>query len=660
VEGTPFGRYQLIELLGRGGMGEVWRAHDTSLGREVALKMLLPHYAKDPEFEARFRREAQAAARLDDPHVVPIHDVGEIDGRLYVTMRLITGRDLQTLLNAGPLPPDRAVQIVEQIAAALDCAHRAGLVHRDVKPSNILLTDNDFAYLIDFGIARAAWDTALTSANATVGTWAYMAPERFNSGEVAPSSDTYALACVLYQCLTGRVPYPGETFEQVAVGHMKLAPPKPSELQPAIPPAMDAVIATGLAKNPADRYPSGVALATAARQAIGAPTDPRPSRPPVAPSAETLTWSSSGDAQTWSAPAAVTQAWPSAGQGPTVHAGAPASPAPPPSPARRRRPVLIAGVLVAVVLLIAAGVVAVVRFTGDDPDSTATAPSTSTPPSPAGPPPNTGPFTGIYRAEFARPTALDDRPAPGAEPSVASYGVRSACTPKGCMATAVKLRGEDTFASPLVFDEVGDEWVSVVTAPGDCRGVSTESWQTFRLQPRPDGTLVGTHSRTTANSCAEKRAVTFTRTGDVDYNADFHSLPDPGELPPRVASPAEALHGRYHVTRNFSLAGLPVMEADSDVITDCLRTGERCMSYFTIMWGDLPLVYQDGSFKTVDNAEQACPNGALATLASDAALPLPDPPQDPIQTLRGHGTWVQSGGCPVNLEFDLVFERTGN
>ena len=171
MEGTAFGRYQLIELIGRGGMGEVWRAHDTAIDRVVALKMLLPHYAADPDFEQRFRREARAAARVDDPHIVPIFDVGQVDDRLYVTMRLIDGVDLQTLLKQGPLEPARAVHIIEQIASALNTAHQAGLVHRDVKPSNILLAHNDFAYLIDFGIARSTGDSALTSANSTVGTW---------------------------------------------------------------------------------------------------------------------------------------------------------------------------------------------------------------------------------------------------------------------------------------------------------------------------------------------------------------------------------------------------------------------------------------------------------------------------------------------------------
>jgi serine/threonine protein kinase len=154
VDGTPFGRYRLVELLGRGGMGEVWRAYDTAINRVVALKLLPANFADDPVFQERFRREAHAAAGLDEPHVVPIYDFGEIDGRLFVTMRLIKGRDLQTVLAGGALSPERAVRIIEQVARALNAAHKVGLVHRDIKPSNILLDDDDFAYLIDFGNAR--------------------------------------------------------------------------------------------------------------------------------------------------------------------------------------------------------------------------------------------------------------------------------------------------------------------------------------------------------------------------------------------------------------------------------------------------------------------------------------------------------------------------
>ena len=191
MEGIPFGRYVLLELLGRGGMGEVRRAHDPTIDRVIALKVLPPNFAGDKVYEERFRREARAAAGLDEPHVVPIFDFGDVEGRLYVTMRLIQGQDLQALLEAGPLPPERAVMIIEQIASALHAAHRIGLVHRDVKPSNIRVAENDFAYLIDFGIARAAGETGLTSTGAAIGTWAYMAPERFSTGAADPRSDIY-------------------------------------------------------------------------------------------------------------------------------------------------------------------------------------------------------------------------------------------------------------------------------------------------------------------------------------------------------------------------------------------------------------------------------------------------------------------------------------
>jgi len=630
VEGTSFGRYQLIELLGRGGMGEVWRAHDTQIDRVVALKMLLPHYAKDPEFDRRFRREARAAARLDDPHVVPIYDVGEIDGRLYVTMRLIVGQDLQTVLNGGPLAPARAVHVVEQIASALHSAHRTGLVHRDVKPSNILLAQNDFAYLIDFGIARATGDTALTSANTTIGTWAYMAPERFQAGEIQPSSDVYALACVLFQCLTGVVPYPGDTLEQVAVGHMVTPPPRPSQDHDTVPLAMDQVIATGLAKQPADRYASTIDLAAAAHRAIGSPADQAHAPTVMGP-----------------ADAAHTQPWRSSSEAPTT----------PAHRSGRRRGMLI-GALVAVVVLIAGGVFAAVTLTkSGDPGPTA-APSASS--GTAAPPPNTGPFTGVYRADFGRATSLDGAPRPGTAPSTGTYGVRSVCISGRCVATASVFKGDAAFASTMVFDEVGDHWLSVVVAPGQCQGAQTETWQVFTLQPRPDGTLTGEHTRTTADHCAEKRTVTFTRTGDVDVDADFYALPDPADLPPRVVSPAEALHGNYHVTRTFTTPGLPVLQADAPVTTDCLRTGDRCTSYFSLASGDIPLLFDGTKFTSTERSQNPCPSGDLSNLTTDAQYPLPHPPQDPIQFLTGHGTWVQTGTCAVNLEFDETFTRTGD
>jgi len=284
VDGTPFGRYRLVELLGRGGMGEVWRAFDTAIDRVVALKVLPANLAGDPVFQERFRREARAAAGLDEPHVVPIHDFGEIDGRLYVTMRLIKGRDLQTVLADGPIPPARAVRIIEQVAQAVHAAHKVGLVHRDIKPSNILLDDNDFAYLIDFGIARAAGDTGLTATGGMIGTVGYMAPERFSTGQADARSDIYALACVLYECLTGHRPFPGDTLEQQLAGHLATPPPRPSHTRPGVPAELDPVIATGMAKQPDARYPTPVQLARAARDAITTPLPrPGPTLPAQAP-----------------------------------------------------------------------------------------------------------------------------------------------------------------------------------------------------------------------------------------------------------------------------------------------------------------------------------------------------------------------------------------
>ncbi|RYF56931.1 MAG: serine/threonine protein kinase, partial [Comamonadaceae bacterium] len=202
MQETSFGRYQLRGMLGRGGMGNVYQAYDTATQRSVAIKVLPEHAAHDPEFRARFEREARCAARIGEPHIVPIFDFGEIDGRLFLSMQLIQGTDVGSLLaQDGPIDPTSAVAIIEQIAAALDAAHADNLLHRDVTPSNILLTDHKYAYLIDFGIARAVGDTSLTATGATIGTFAYMAPERFK-GEGDARVDVYALACVLHECLT--------------------------------------------------------------------------------------------------------------------------------------------------------------------------------------------------------------------------------------------------------------------------------------------------------------------------------------------------------------------------------------------------------------------------------------------------------------------------
>ena len=268
--GSQFGPYLLKRLLGRGGMGEVYEAVDMVMNRTVALKLMSADYSQDPQFRKRLQREARIAGRLREPHVVPIHNYGEIDGHLYVDMHFIEGTDLDTVLRRyGPLAAPRAVAIVRQIASALDAAHRAGVLHRDVKPANVLLTDDDFAYLVDFGIASAVTEEKLTQLGDIIGTWAYMAPERFtgHNDSVTERADTYALACVLFECLTGSAPYQGSRASVMAA-HLTQPVPQPSSLRPAIPAAFDQVIARGMAKNPEDRFDSAGDFALAAHNAL--------------------------------------------------------------------------------------------------------------------------------------------------------------------------------------------------------------------------------------------------------------------------------------------------------------------------------------------------------------------------------------------------------
>ncbi|MEU6830857.1 protein kinase [Nocardia beijingensis] len=279
--GGTFGNYFLERLLGRGGMGEVWLAHDHD-GRTVALKVLSAAYTADSIYRQRFEREARLGARARNPHLVPIHAFGEVDGHLFLEMAYIEGVDLGTRLRTGALPPNRAVDVIAQAAEALDAAHAAGLVHRDVKPGNILLHTSGFVYLIDFGIARAADGTALTATGLVVGTLGYMAPERF-TGTVDARSDVYSLACVLYETLTGQPPYgTGDPAQQMRA-HLMTEPPRASRAAPGVPPALDEVIAKGMAKEPDARYGSAGEFAAAAAAALNRST-PSPSARSAPPS----------------------------------------------------------------------------------------------------------------------------------------------------------------------------------------------------------------------------------------------------------------------------------------------------------------------------------------------------------------------------------------
>jgi serine/threonine-protein kinase len=266
--GTAFGKYSITRVLGKGGMGEVYEAYDTEKGRTVALKILADEYSHDVTFRTRFQRESHAAAVLQEPHVIPIHDWGEIDGSLYIDMRLVQGQTLSELIATGPLAPARAVAIVGQIAAALDAAHAEGLIHRDIKPQNIIVTPADFAYLVDFGIAETHGDSRLTTAGTRIGTLNYMAPERFTGQVVTAAVDSYALACVLYEALTGETPFASDSQESLFAAHLSAPPPRPSVANPLVPSAFDDVVARGMAKDPDDRYGTAGGLARAAQRAL--------------------------------------------------------------------------------------------------------------------------------------------------------------------------------------------------------------------------------------------------------------------------------------------------------------------------------------------------------------------------------------------------------
>ncbi|MFC5061564.1 protein kinase domain-containing protein [Actinomycetospora atypica] len=270
MAGEFFGPYRVGTRLGKGGMGEVHEAFDTHRERTVALKRLHGEDQDDPDVRERFRRESRIAARLDSPHVVPIHDFGVIDGRMYIDMRLVRGRDLGALIQTdGALSPERAVHIIEQVADALDAAHQAGIVHRDVKPSNVLLAARDFVYLADFGIVHvreATEQPRLTATGSTLGTPAYMAPEQLRGAPFDQRLDVYALGCVLFEALTGRPPFVGEHMA-VMLSHLNDTPPRPSSLV-SLPAGLDDVVLTALAKDAAGRFPTTGALAIAAAEVI--------------------------------------------------------------------------------------------------------------------------------------------------------------------------------------------------------------------------------------------------------------------------------------------------------------------------------------------------------------------------------------------------------
>lgn len=266
--GTRFGPYELRSLIGTGALGEVYRAYDTVKDRMVAVKLLRGETAADPGFQQRLWRECRKVTRLQEPHVLPLHDFGEIDGVPFIDMHLVDdGGSLKDLLREqSALEPSRAASITAQVARALDAAHAEGLVHLDVKPENILLTHDHFTYLADFGIAEAAGDDKISRA--------YMAPERFTTGRSGPQTDVYSLTCVLYECLTGQPPFEGEDAAELKSAHMLAPAPRPSIMRRGVGREYDDIITWGMAKQGAARFGSAGELARAASEAVFAAYEP--------------------------------------------------------------------------------------------------------------------------------------------------------------------------------------------------------------------------------------------------------------------------------------------------------------------------------------------------------------------------------------------------
>ncbi len=265
------GRYRVIELLGQGGMATIYRALDTQLGREVAVKLLRPEYLRDPDFGSRFRQEAQSAASLSHPNVVTVYDYGEDPSGPYISMEFVDGEDLATILRRnGPLPPTQAARVAAAVARALEAAHARGIVHRDVKPGNVLIGRDGRVKVVDFGIARAIAEAQMTLPGTTFGSVHYFSPEQARGESATAPSDIYGLGIVLYEMLTGSRPWEGDSAASVALARLSGPVPDPALIRPALPPAIAAITRKALATAPEDRFPSAGAMADALERTLPA------------------------------------------------------------------------------------------------------------------------------------------------------------------------------------------------------------------------------------------------------------------------------------------------------------------------------------------------------------------------------------------------------
>ncbi len=269
LENGTLGHYKILEKIGEGGMAEVYKAYEPGVDRHVAVKVMLPNLARDADFRARFDREARSIARLEHLHILPIYAYGEQDGQLYLAMRFLSGGSLEDMIgNEGPIPLDEIARLITESALALDYAHEHGVLHRDVKPENVLLDNNRNAFLSDFGLAKMVEMSSTLTGNLLPGTPAYMSPETALGEDVGPAADQYSLAVLLYQMVTGRIPFDHDNPMKVIQMHIRKEPINPQELRYNLPEAAEVVMMRGLAKYPKERFSNCKALADAFYDAV--------------------------------------------------------------------------------------------------------------------------------------------------------------------------------------------------------------------------------------------------------------------------------------------------------------------------------------------------------------------------------------------------------
>jgi serine/threonine protein kinase len=653
--GQEFAGYTILRVLGAGGMGTVYLVQHPRLPRQDALKVLSADLTTDPQYRARFLREADVAAGLSHPNIVGVHDRGESGDQFWIAIDFVRGTDAAKLLREQyprGMPVGLAMQIIAAVASALDYAHQRGLLHRDVKPANILIADpgldSQRVFLADFGIARRVDDTGLTATNIAIGTLAYAAPEQLMGEPIDRRADQYALACTAFDLLTGAPPYDDRSAAAIITKHVMAPPPPIGQRRPELA-ALEPAFARAMAKKPSERFARCQVFTNELHRALDAgATRPAPQLPRahdtmLAP--DVVYGPNAQFPPTQAAPVPSIRPWP---------------PQPVPvqsSQAGKRRTPIVIGALVAVVLLIGGGIFAAVKLAGHH-SAPAAAPPSAAPPSAAPPSsasPSPGPFTGTYRGDYGPITYFSGEPGNTDQGSSVTWGVRSVCRSTGCVATAARVGGAPAAPQTMVFDDVGGRWAAVALTTDTCNGVPSEMWTVIVLQPRPDGTLSGEFTNTSTPGCASKETLTFTRTGDVDVN----SVADPASQAPRVVSPAEALHGSYHDT---TTGGGKKSEDDFAVRTDCLRTGDRCMSYLHKPPKNTakPMVFGSGKWIFSAELDGKCQNGATYHSKQYAEFLVPQPPQDPITQLAGHGRQEQTGPCALTTDFDETFVRTGD